>query len=189
MATSQVTDALERFVSRALETRGDTAFESGFDAEWRSPCEIDEPATGGRTRWVPLRQTDPVDFRGLASAVEAPIHPDICAWYGSYWSGHFEAQSDEGRVSLIQLWNRDDFERLIENLVGHYMALRRARQPFTVFFANTDPDSHLFLSIHNTTGEVVLEEPGGKGPRKVVESDLATFLDRLAPLDVEPGIY
>jgi SecY interacting protein Syd len=99
-----------------------------------------------------------------------------------------ETKSQEGPLSLIQLWNQSDFDRLIENLIGHLMAKQQARQPFTVFFATTDPDSELFLSVDNDTGKVLLEEPG-KPPIREVESDLACFLDRLEAVTNSPGIY
>ncbi len=119
-----------------------------------------------------------MDFRGLANALECPIHPDICTYYGSYWSGSIEAESSEGHVSLIQLWNPEDFDRLIENLIGHALMKQKSRHPFTVFFATTEADSELFLSVENQTGRVFLEEPG-KAPLRCVDEDLATFLDRL----------
>lgn len=187
MSAAQVARSLDAFIQRSLALRGRDWFESEFDPEWRSACELGDP-TERRGRWRPAPQQPAVDFSGLANAVEAPIHEDIRAYYGTFWSGSLEAQSQEGRVSLIQLWNQDDFERLIRNLLGHALVKRRARQPFTVFFANTEADSELFLSIDNESGKVLLEEPGRR-PLKIVEDNVATFLDRLEPLDVSPGIY
>jgi SecY interacting protein Syd len=180
--------ALDTFIARAAKARGTDYFEARFDPDWRSPCEKEVDDESGIVRWYPLRQDSPVDFRGLANALEAPVHPDIFAYYGTFWSGHFEAESKEGHVSLIQLWNPDDFERLIENLIGHLLSKQRAKQPFTVFFANTEPDSELFLSIDNQSGKVLLEEPG-RAPIREVETDIASFIDRLTPLDTKPGIY
>ena len=40
-------------------------------------------------------------------------------------------------------------------LIGHALAKRRARAPFSVFFACSEQDSELFLSVDNTTGEVL----------------------------------
>lgn len=188
MSAERVTRSLEAFTSRALTDRGVDYFESDFDPEWRSRCELDASPRTARVRWRPIVQTDPVDFRGLANALECDIHPDIRAYYASFWSGGFEARSHEGHVSLIQLWNAEDFDRLIENLIGHALAKRKARQPFTAFFATTEPDSELFLSIDNESGRVLLEEPG-RPPIKEVETDVATFIDRLTPVDLEPGIY
>ena len=119
-------------------------------------------------------------FAGLARALELAIHPDIAAYYQRYWSAGLHARAPDGPVSLILLWNADDAERLIENLIGHAIAKRRSRQPFTVFFAITDPESDFFLSVDNTTGAVLLERPG-EPPLRTVAPDLATFLDSLQP--------
>jgi SecY interacting protein Syd len=184
---SAVTAALDRFVNRYLQRFA--RLEQPFDPEWRSPCEIGDPfpATGGEQRiaWQPVQRpagTD--DFVGLERALEVPIHPDIKAYYGRYWSGGLEATTADGHVSLLLLWNEQDAERLIENLIGHALAKRRARSPFSVFIACTEPDSDLFLSIENDSGRVVLEVPGAK-PKRVVAPSLAEFLDTLTPAPPE----
>lgn len=131
--------------------------------------------------WQPLRRQDGADdFAGLERALELSIHPDIKRYYGRYWSGGLEAEADEGHVSLLLLWNGEDADRLVENLIGHALAKRRARTPFTVFFACTEPESDLFLSVDNETGKVVLEAPGQK-PLRVVAESLAQFLAVLRP--------
>ena len=178
--------ALADFIERTLELIESRLLSSTFDPDWRSDCELQQ--TVGRTFWRPMTQLPRVNFSGLANAVEAPIHQDIENYYGSYWSGTLEAESQEGRVSLIQLWNPEDFERLIANLVGHALNKMRAKHPYTVFFANTDPDSELFLSIDNDSGVVLLEEPG-KPPIREVESDISTFLTRLEPKIRQPELY
>jgi SecY interacting protein Syd len=159
-----------------------------FDAEWISPCQLGAPDDRGLMRWEPVIQQEPVDFSGLENALELSIHQDIKEFYGTYWSAGLQATAEEGDVSLIQLWNLRDFDRLIKNLIGHAMSKRSARQPFTIFFATTDPDTEMFLSVHNETGEVLLEEPG-TGPTRTVDSDLATFITRLTPTMDRPTIY
>ncbi len=182
---TNVTQALKVLIDKYPDI-GCDSFMADLDPEWRSPCEIAEK--DDKTRWYPCLQENPVSFAGLANAVDAPIHPDICSYYGSYWSGTLPSASEEGHVSLIQLWNPEDFDRLVANLIGHYMMTQKNRQPFTLFFANTEPESEYFLSVHNSTGEILLEEPA-TGPIRVVEADLATFLTRLTPVNSPPGIY
>ncbi|MEX2489848.1 MAG: SecY-interacting protein [Pseudomonadales bacterium] len=184
---STVLTALDTFIQRALKLTSDGYFRADFDPEWRSECEVNGP-DGDEVRWRPVLQRIPVNFSGLENALEFPIHPDIAAYYGSYWSNTLEATADEGHVSLIQLWNPQDFDRLIENLIGHALAKQRIKQPFTVFIATTAPDSELFLSIDNQSGKVLLEEPG-KPPLREVEENVAKFLDRLKPVDRPPRIY
>jgi SecY interacting protein Syd len=155
-----------------------------FDTEWRSPCEIGDPFRDREgaelIRWQPLARRFADDFGGVERALERPVHPDIKAYYGSFWAGGLEATAPEGHVSLLMLWNADDAVRLQENLIGHLLAKQRARSPFTVFFACTEPDSELFLSVDNESGVVVLEKPGYKPIREVAGS-LAEFLQALTP--------
>lgn len=182
----KIKDSLSDLFERSLKRSGDSSFSNSYDPQWRSACELFQQ--GQSTHWLPVVQDTPVDFSGLANAVGKPIHPDICAYYGCYWAGTLEVSSQEGHVSLIQLWNQDDFERLIANLIGHLMAKSRIKQPFTVFFANTGADSEMFLGIDNESGQIVLEEPG-KPVTRIVEKDMVTFLERLSPVASVPGIY
>jgi SecY interacting protein Syd len=185
---SEVAEALGEFVERYLEHY--PTLVDPFDPEWRSPCEAGEPfrGVGGdlQVAWRPLRRAFADDFAGLERALEQPIHPDIKAYYGAFWSGGLEATAADGHVSLILLWNPADAERLIENLIGHALAKRRARAPFTVFFACTEPESELFLSVDNATGAVVVEAPGSK-PLRTVAPSLTIFLRGLVP--AAPGTH
>ena len=184
-----VTETLSDFVSDYVKSY--PRLEEPFDASWRSPCELGEPyaADGGVERicWQPLKRTSATtasDFTPLEAALEFPIHPDIKSYYAAYWSGGLEAKAPDGHVSLILLWNNDDLARLIENLIGHALAKQRAKSPFSVFFACTEPNSELFLSIENNTGCVLLERPGYKPLRKVASS-LAEFIQELVPAPPE----
>jgi SecY interacting protein Syd len=97
-----------------------------------------------------------------------------------YWSGCLEAEAEEGHVSLILLWNPEDRDRLLENLIGNALIQKRARSPLSIFFACTAPDSNLYLAVNNTSGEVQLEQPGYK-PLRTVADSLEDFLIRLKP--------
>ena len=93
-----------------------------------------------------------------------------------------------GHASLIQLWNQEDFDRLIENFIGHALAKRQLKEPLTLFIATTEADSEYFLSIDNATGAVLLEEPG-RPPLRQVEDNLETFLRRLTPAASQPAVF
>jgi len=187
-----VRQALTDFISDYLHSY--PLLEELHDPDWRSPCELGEPypveADAGsgnpapqRIRWQPLARPPAnaaEDFAPLERALEISIHQDIKDYFGSFWSGGLEATAPDGHVSLILLWNDADRERLIENLIGHAMAKQRARSGFSVFFACTEPDSELFLSIDNASGAVLLEKPGFK-PLRQVAPDLAGFLKELVP--------
>ncbi len=178
---------IQRFTEAAASKGGDFAHQK-YDPDWPSPCLIGTPNPAGYICWEPVRQDEKINFRGLENALDLHIHADIKAFYGTYWSAGLQATSDEGHVSLIQLWNRQDFHRLVENLIGHALAKRRLKHPFTVFVATTEADSELFLSVDNTTGAVLLEEPGHP-PSREVEETLARFIDRLTPSLEQPKIY
>lgn len=150
------------------------------DPRWLSPCQVGEPGADGTIRWRPRARDTQADFSGLERALETEIHPDIKHFYASYWSGSLALEADEGGLTLIQLWNDDDFDRLIENILGHAMAKQRVDAPLTIFIACTD-EGDLILSVDNATGCVVLEEPGSH-PIKEVAQSLAEFLDRLRPV-------
>ena len=188
-ATQDVAAALDRFVQASLARYGE--FTDPFDREWRSPCETGAPrlAASGELEvpWRPLRrpaQDAETLFAPLERALELDVHPDLRAYYGRYYAGGLEADSPDGPVSLLQLWNEDDTVRLIENLLGHAIAKQRARAPYSIFFACTAVDSDLFLAVENHTGHVLLERPGYP-PEQTVAPNLAEFLDRLTPAPPE----
>ena len=179
---------LGAFVDRYLARYPELA--DPFDPQWRSPCELGEPRQSADgvpvISWHPVKRAFADDFAGLERALELAIHPDIKAYYGAFWSGGLEATAKQGHVSLILPWNPADIERLVENLIGHALAKRRVRAPFTVFFACTEPDSDLFLSVDNASGEIVLEAPGAK-PLRTVAPSLTVFLRGIEP--ASPGMH
>ncbi len=121
-----------------------------------------------------------MDFSGLEHALELTLHPDVVSYYSHLWSGTLDLEAHEGEVHLIQLWSPRDFDRLIENLIGHSLNKRSSKTGYTTFFATTEPDAEHFLSVDNQTGAVVLEKPRGP-PLQTVAPDLAGFLMRLHP--------
>jgi SecY interacting protein Syd len=181
-----VTHALDAFIQRSLSAKASPFFTAEYDPDWTSTCEIEH--MGNTSHWRPTPQINPLDFSGLANAAETPIHSDIQSYYSSFWSGSLQGKTKEGPISLIQLWNPEDFDRLIENLVGHLFMKMKAKQSFTIFFATTEEHSEYFLSIDNATGKILLEEPG-KPPVREIESDIATFLNRIEPDLSPPVIY
>jgi SecY interacting protein Syd len=175
--------ALDRLVRRYLDSfqRSPRSLPTQeHDPAWPSECQVGEPDADGLIRWQPRERDTAADFNGLENALDVEIHPAIKSFYGSYWGSAMELQAPDGGVSLIQVWNDDDFDRLVENILGHAMAKQRIRAPLTIFIACTD-EGELMLSVDNETGRVVLEEPGGPTIREVSPS-LAEFLDGLQPV-------
>jgi SecY interacting protein Syd len=113
------------------------------------------------------------------------VHPDVASFYGSFWSDSIPVRAEEGAATLIQVWNGRDFERLIENLIGHALQKARRREPLTLFIACTD-EGDFNLSVDNSSGVVVLEQPG-QPPQREVARCLADLLARLEPAPDEPG--
>lgn len=175
--------ALRRYVENCQRATGALPVEE-HDPAWPSECQIGEPDPDGTIHWRPRERHAAADFSGLENALEVEIHPDIKSFYGSYWAGPIELEADEGGVTLIQVWNDADFDRLVENLLGHAMAKQRIKAPLTIFVALTDEEEYV-LSVDNETGCVVLEEPGSM-PTREVSPSLAEFLDRLRPVN-HPG--
>lgn len=151
------------------------------DPEWPSPCELGPTESEGQIYWQPVRRHDLAsDFSDLEKALGFELHPDLKTHYARYWSGTLEAEAPAGHVSLIYLWNQQDVDRLIENLIGHVVACRNNKTPFAGFFATTEADSDYFLTINNHTGAIQLEQPGYQ-PLRVICNSLAEFYDLLVP--------
>ena len=170
---------LRRYVDHCQRITGALPTQE-YDREWPSECQIGEPDADGMIHWRPRQRNAAADFSGLESALEIDIHPDIKSFYGSYWGAAIAMQAAEGGVTLIQVWNDADFDRLVENILGHAMAKQRVKAPLTVFIACTDENESM-LSVDNDTGRVVLEEPGSP-PSREVSPSLVEFLDRLQPI-------
>ncbi|MEM7253440.1 MAG: SecY-interacting protein [Pseudomonadota bacterium] len=184
---TNVTSALERFFTKYVEAcqqAGDIGPRLPFEPQWTSPCQDGEPRDDGTIHWRPRLRYPSGDFTGVETALELTLHDDIKAFYGTYFSETIKARSSDGELDLIQVWNRADQDRLLENVIGHLLAKRRARLSPTVFIAQTDEEEY-FLSIDNETGEVLLETPG-LAPLRAIAPDVATFIDSLTPLTVRP---
>lgn len=170
---------LQRYLGHCQRQTGSLPMQP-FDPDWPSPCQVGEPDAEGAISWRPRQRAEPADFAGLERALEVPLHPSVKAFYGTWWCDVLEAQAEEGRLSLIQIWSPDDFDRFGENLIGHALAKQRLSAPLTVFFACTDEDDYI-LSVDNVSGGVLLEQPGHDPVREVCAS-LGQFLARLNPV-------
>ncbi|GGO81069.1 protein Syd [Marinobacterium nitratireducens] len=183
--TTNVEQALDRFIERALSVQME---QSGrlphqpYDPEWPSDC-YQAPATPGQqTAWRPVRQCTASDlFERIGAALDQDIHPDIVSFYNRYWSDPLPARRSEGMLSLLQLWNPEDGERLRANLIGHALNQRRRKRPLSLFFACVEEDEDLFISLDNCNGSIWLESVR-RGPLRQLDSSLAAFIDSLEPV-------
>ncbi len=178
-ALSNVTSALTEFHRRYLDSHAHVnnalpVIEA--DAEWPSPCEQGK-ADDEYCYWKPVACHGGLDFSGMEQALNITLHPDLKMFYTSFYSNNLTARCADGDLELLQPWNKDDFERLQENLIGHTMMKRKRHQPETFFIAATD-DDEIIISVINETGEVWAERVGQNPHRKLADS-IADFINTL----------
>ena len=179
MSDSSVFLAMDRFIDKAIKLQP-TPPTLPFDENWPSLCYV-HSSDKETVAWRPTRQLNSHDmFQRLSNALEEEIHPDIANFYSRYWSDPLPATSEDGDLSLIQVWNEEDLERLRGNLVGHALAKRKQKRPLTFFIACPEPDENVFISVDNYSGEVLLEAPG-KPPIRKLANNIAEFIDGLTP--------
>lgn len=151
-----------------------------FEQDWLSPCQIGEPDESGYIRWQPVLREELVDFSDVERALEIELHPDIKLYFSHYWSNNIDAQTQRGHLQLLQAWNQEDFERLLQNIIGHVLMKRKLKQKITVFFAVTDEDDFI-LSVDNDSGKVMLEQVGLEA-QEVLANSLSEFFEQLTPV-------
>ena len=157
------------------------------DELWLSPCELDSH-DANNYYWQPVAMSDHQDndskakelsFDNVESALNLELHQDIKTYFTTIFSAEIDAECNEGQLSLLFAWNREDFERLQENIIGHILMKQRLKQAETVFFAVTDEED-MIISIDNVNGEVWVERVGCK-PHKKLSDSLAAFIAELTP--------
>ncbi len=156
------------------------------DEEWPSPCEQGTKEEGTtelpEVFWQPaaINENEQLSFENVESALELTLHKDIKSYFTSFYSESLDALCTEGGLSLLFAWNKNDFERLQENLIGHILMKRRLKQQETIFFAVTDEED-IIISMDNATGEIWVERVGCK-PHKKLSDSLAQFISQLTPV-------
>ncbi|ALS97747.1 SecY-interacting protein [Lacimicrobium alkaliphilum] len=178
---NSVTQSLDDFIQRYIEAhqQQNHGLKTQWDEQWPSPCELGQPDPQGLIRWQPVKRHQQADFSATEQALEMVFHADIKTYYSSYWSEGLNASTARGGLQLLQAWNEDDFERLLQNLVGHVLMKRRLKQPETLFFAVTDDDDFI-ISLDNASGKVMLEQVGLE-PKEVLAERLSEFLTKIEP--------
>jgi SecY interacting protein Syd len=158
------------------------------DEQWPSPCEItfgdateNKPLLEGEVHWQPvnIEIEEFFDFDNVENALEITLHQDIKTYFTTIFSESLDATSEDGGLTLLFAWNKDDFQRLQENIIGHILMKQRLKQTETVFFAVTDEED-MIISLDNNTGEVWVEQVGCKPHKKLADS-LGQFIMTLTP--------
>jgi len=148
------------------------------DEQWPSPC-LESDHDENHQYWQPCDTDLKLTFENVEQALELTIHDDFKTYFTTLYSDTLDASCDEGALSLLFAWSKDDFQRLQENVIGHVLMKRKLKQPVTLFFALTD-DEDMILSLDNDSGEIWVEKVGKK-PHKKVASSLSEFVNSLAP--------
>ncbi len=108
--------ALDNFIAEYIQRyqqRHQRLPQIAYDPQWPSPCYQQTATAGEPVSWQPVRQQQLPDlFQGLAHALETEIHPDIVSYYSRYWSDPLPASFNGDRLSLLFVWNDEDYERL-----------------------------------------------------------------------------
>jgi len=183
-----VSQALDLFVTQYIDlmnnNNSDLLVE--FDTDWISPCytqekvRLDAQPDIEFVKWNPVLQQGGNAMQNIGTGLGLNIHDDFSAFFTRYYSLDLPATARRGELSLLQVWNQDDFDRLQKNLIGHVLMKRRLKQPETLFFALTDEDDFI-ISLENHTGHVVLEQIG-KLPCEKLADNMASFISSLTPL-------
>jgi len=148
------------------------------DDEWTSVCQQDD-YDENNIHWRPVKSDIALSFENIEKALEISLHQDIKTYFSTFFSESINATCGDGDLSLLFAWNKDDFHRLQENIIGHILMKKRLKQENTIFFAVTDEDD-MILSINNESGEVWVERVGCKAHKKLAES-LNDFICQLTP--------
>ena len=143
-----------------------------------SPCALEDREQ--QVVWQPQPFSLPPTLDAVERAVDIQLQPPITEFYTTQFAGDMQARFGENQLSLLQAWSEEDFLRLQENLIGHLVMQRRLRQSPTLFIATTDSEEEI-ISLSNLSGEVILEQPGGK-QRVVLAESLEIFLKSLQPV-------
>ncbi len=151
-----------------------------FDDAWPSACAHQQKKEHASYvyHWQATSRRDTALFSPIEQALECTIHPDIKAYYGSFWADSIPVEHRLADCLLLQIWNEEDQQRLLENQLGHAFARIKGRLPLTFFIACTHSDTNICLD--NQTGEIVLERPGYPA-QKVLADSLESFLLDCAP--------
>ncbi|WP_017444877.1 SecY-interacting protein [Gayadomonas joobiniege] len=165
-----IKDALKEFFNRARQTN---QRQIDIDPDWLSPCLIDLD----KGTWQPVWRD--ADLSNIETALALTLNDTVKQFYTSCYAPSLDASFKEHQLTLLQVWNDEDFEILQENIIGHLMMKKRLKQTATIFIASTSDDNFL-ISVKNTSGEVVLE-PVGKEPVVVLADSLPEFINRLTP--------
>jgi SecY interacting protein Syd len=179
------TEAFDAFVQSYIDnsTKDNMGLLTYFDKEWISPCfqiaEYEDNDDGDEVLWKPFLRKHSESIANLEEALEIIIPSELQQLFCRYYSHDLNATTEHGKLTILQVWNEEDFDRLQKNLIAHVLMKRRLKQDETLFFALTDEEDYI-LSIMLSTGAVMLEKVG-KAPQREIAPNLTAFMAGLSP--------
>lgn len=154
-----------------------------FDDEWVSPCLYTKtdfnPASvdnGASLPWVMQPRTG-VSLANLDAALEFSLPQALSDFYCSCFAHHLDVHFAGKNLTLLQIWNEEDFSQLQENIIGHVLMKRRLRQRDTVFIGFTADDEEI-IAVDIATQAVVVERVGKEWEIELAPN-LPTFINQL----------
>jgi SecY interacting protein Syd len=143
-----------------------------------SPCIVEN--RDGQVLWLPQPFIPEATLVNVENALELRLKQDIHTFYTRQYAGDMRAQFAVQQMTLLQVWSKDDFIRLQENLIGHLVTQKRLKLSPTLFLATTESEMTM-VSLCNVSGNVVLEQ-FGSDKRTFLSNSLADFLRMLSPI-------
>ncbi len=140
-----------------------------------SPCIVGH--RDDEVLWLPQPFTPAATLDTVETALGLRLQPDAQCSYTQQYAGDLHAKFGVHRLSLLQVWSEDDFIRLQENLIGHFVAQKCLKLSPTLFLATTESEMTLVL-LCNGSGNVVSEQIGSD-KRLLLAATLKNFLDAL----------
>lgn len=164
----------------------DTSPEVEYDPTWSSSClDVDETAdqkrveSGTILKWTMQTRNDD-NLLNLNEALEFVLPQALADFYCSCYADHLQVHFAGKNLTLLQIWNAEDFAQLQENIIGHVLMKRRLRQRDTVFIGFTDDDEEI-IAI-DVESQAVIVERVGKEWEIELAPDLPTFVAQLTPV-------
>lgn len=143
-----------------------------------SPCIIKTEKL--MVYWKPVLMTPAKQLTIVETLIGITLHPSAHVFYGTQYADNMHATWQNRALTLIQIWNDDDFCRLEQNLINHLSMQKKLKRVPTIFIASTNDDSQI-ITLNNISGEIVNEDLI-TGELSVIAPTLADFLSNLSIL-------
>ena len=143
-----------------------------------SPCIIS--STDDAVFWQPQPFVGEKNLNAVERAFDIVVQPAAHAFYTTQFAGDMHAQFADEKLTLLQTWSEEDFQRVQENLIGHLVVQKRLKLSPTLFIATLESELDV-ISVCNLSGEVV-KETLGTAKRITLSPSLAGFLNHLEPV-------